>query len=64
MDASDDAEVVRETERLTRRDAADSGRAVAPLAQAPDAVLLDTTALTFDEQVGAILRLAEDATRR
>ena len=61
--AIDDAEVRRETERLTGRDAADSTRAVAPLARADDAVLLDTTALAFDEQVQAILRLAERAIR-
>ena len=59
----DEAEVAREAERLTGRDAADSTRAVAPLLQAQDAVLLDTTGLAFDEQVRAILRLAEDAIR-
>ena len=63
LSSADDAEVVREAERLTGRDAADSTRAVAPLAQAEDAVLLDTTAIAFDEQVRAILRLAEDAIR-
>lgn len=57
------SDVERERERLTGRDAADSTRAVAPLLQAPDAVLLDTTGLTFDEQVREILRLAEDAIR-
>jgi CMP/dCMP kinase len=59
----DEAEVTREAERLTGRDAADSTRAVAPLLQAGDAVLLDTTSLAFDEQVQAILRLAEDVIR-
>jgi CMP/dCMP kinase len=59
--AADD--VARETERLTGRDTADSNRAVAPLAQASDAVLLDTTGLSFDQQVDAILRLARDAMR-
>ena len=63
LHAPDAPEVERETERLTGRDAADSTRAVAPLARARDAVLLDTTSLTFQEQVEAILRLAEDAIR-
>ncbi len=40
------------------RDRADSERAVAPLRPAEDAVRVDTTALTFDEQVAAILELA------
>jgi cytidylate kinase len=57
-------EVEREAERLTGRDDADSSRAVAPLLRADDAVLLDTTDLTFPEQVQAILRLAEPLTRR
>ena len=55
--ASDAGEVRAEAEALVRRDAKDASRAVAPLARASDAVLLDTTTLTFDEQVGAILDL-------
>jgi len=47
-----------EAEALARRDRADSARAVAPLARAPDAVALDTTRLSFAEQVRAILELA------
>lgn len=47
-----------ETERLAHRDAADARRAVAPLRAAPDAVVLDTTNLTFDQQVD---RIAEQA---
>jgi CMP/dCMP kinase len=47
-----------EAARLVERDAKDSGRAVAPLLRAADAVLLDTTALAFDAQVRAIVRLA------
>jgi cytidylate kinase len=46
---------------LKRRDDADSRRAVAPLAQAPDAVLLDTTGMTFEEQVEEIVSLARKA---
>jgi cytidylate kinase len=47
-----------ETERLAHRDTADAGRAVAPLQAARDAVVLDTTALSFDEQM---TRIAEQA---
>ena len=43
---------------LVRRDKADSSRATAPLAQAPDAILLDTTRMTFAEQVDAVVRMA------
>ena len=45
-------------ERLKERDRTDSEREVAPLMAAEDAVRVDTTALTFDEQVAAILELA------
>lgn len=59
-----DAERIREeAARLAGRDEQDSGRAVAPLLRARDAVLLDTTALAFDAQVRAIVRLAEDRAR-
>jgi CMP/dCMP kinase len=54
----DDAEVRAEAARLLQRDALDSGRAVAPLLRAPDAVQLDTTALDFHAQVRAIVRFA------
>ena len=57
------AEIDLETTRLIGRDDADSSRAVAPLVQASDAILLDTTDLTFDEQVQAILHLAKDRMR-
>jgi cytidylate kinase len=53
-------EIRAETERLTERDRADSSRAVAPLLQAPDAVLLDTTKLDFTAQVDAIVHLARE----
>jgi cytidylate kinase len=58
-DLSDEA-VRREAERLQARDAIDSGRAVAPLSQAADAVLVDTTELDFGEQVEALVRLARE----
>ena len=43
---------------LQERDRQDRERDVAPLVAAEDAVRVDTTALTFDEQVAAILELA------
>lgn len=49
-----------EVRRLEARDRADAGRDVAPLRQAPDAVLLDTTGLDFDEQVRRIVDLARE----
>jgi cytidylate kinase len=48
----------RETADLERRDHADSTRAIAPLKPAPDAVVIDTSELTFAEQVEAIVALA------
>ncbi|MGH9084766.1 MAG: (d)CMP kinase [Acidimicrobiales bacterium] len=39
---------------LARRDALDQGREVSPLAEAPDAFLLDTTGLTVDEIIDVI----------
>ena len=42
------------------RDALDSAREVAPLAEAPDAVRVDTTTLDFQEQVQALVDLARE----
>ncbi|MDP2482134.1 MAG: (d)CMP kinase [Candidatus Palauibacterales bacterium] len=50
-----------EARRLGARDAADAGRAVAPLRQARDAIALDTTGMGFDDQVDAIVALARKA---
>lgn len=47
-----------EARRLEERDRQDSGRSVAPLLRAADAVQLDTTTLDFEQQVSAIVRLA------
>ncbi len=44
---------------ITNRDKIDSERAVAPLKQADDAILLDTTAMSIDEVVDKIVELAE-----
>jgi len=48
----------RETEALAARDRADSTRRVAPLRAAADAVRLDTTRLSLDDQVGRVVALA------
>ena len=44
---------------ITLRDKQDSEREIAPLAQAEDAILLDSTHLTIEQVVKKILRLAE-----
>ena len=51
--------VQNEVDRLGKRDRADSQRSIAPLKQAPDAVVIDTTPLSFEEQVAGIIRLAK-----
>lgn len=48
---------------LKRRDARDSGRTVAPLAAAPDAVLLDTTELDIDAAFRAAVEIVDEALR-
>jgi cytidylate kinase len=54
-----DVELVRrEGQALAARDAADSNRRVAPLKAADDAVMLDTTTLTLEEQVAHVVELA------
>lgn len=55
-----DAEIAEETEQLVRRDARDANQTV----QAADAILLDTTYLTQEEQVERIVALARAVTHR
>ena len=45
---------------LKERDRIDSSRADSPLKKADDAIVVDTSHLTFDEQVNKILELAEE----
>ncbi len=45
---------------IARRDAVDSSRATAPLAEAADATVLDTTGLTIDEVVDRVANLLAD----
>lgn len=58
-----EGEVAREAAILAARDRKDSTRAVAPLKQAGDAVLLDTTGMDFVEQVERIVGLVRDRLR-
>ena len=56
-----DVELVRqESKALAARDAADSNRRIAPLRPATDAVLLDTTTLTLEQQVTRVVELARE----
>ena len=56
----DPSELRREAAALAARDQADSTRAVAPLRAAADAVVLDTTRLSLDDQVARVVALARD----
>ena len=60
---TDEDSVAEEVSRIEERDQADSSRDVAPLRQAEDAVLLDTTDIGFGEQVGRIVGLARERSR-
>jgi len=55
-----DSEIAEETEQLVKRDSRDATQTV----QAADAVLLDTTYLTQEEQVERIVALARAVTHR
>lgn len=59
-DLVDPGQLLQETAALAERDRRDAARPVAPLVQAPDAILVDSTALTLTEQVDRILGLAGD----
>ena len=53
-----EAELDRIQEAIKKRDRQDSERETSPLKPAPDAVILDTTALSLDEVVSRVLDLA------
>lgn len=53
--------VLREIEA---RDLQDTSRAIAPLRQAEDAVLLDTSALDLEQSIAAVLQIIRDRTER
>jgi cytidylate kinase len=45
-------------DNLLKRDRIDTGRAESPLRQADDALVIDTTHISIDEQVDEVVRLA------
>ncbi|MSR22531.1 MAG: (d)CMP kinase [Gemmatimonadetes bacterium] len=53
--------VSEESARIHERDSRDEERAVAPLLRPPGALVIDTTELTFEEQVERIVRAAAKA---
>ncbi|MFJ4681275.1 MULTISPECIES: (d)CMP kinase [Kitasatospora] len=55
----DEATITAMAADLARRDAADSSRETAPLTQAADAVLVDTSELTLDQVIDTIADLVE-----
>jgi CMP/dCMP kinase len=60
VEQPDPVQLREEAARLLDRDRQDTGREVAPLMRAPDALQLDTTALPFDVQVRTLVRLARE----
>lgn len=58
------AEVAREAVDIAARDRRDSERAVSPLRRPADAFDLDTTRLSFEEQVQAVVALVRERTGR
>ena len=58
-----EGEIDRIKEAISRRDRQDSEREVSPLKPAPDAVVLDTTALDLEEVVSRVLDLASGLRR-
>jgi cytidylate kinase len=60
-ETADEAEVLAD---LRRRDERDSRRTAAPLVQAPDAHLLDTTHLSVDAALRAAIKMIEDVRTR
>ena len=48
---------------IVRRDLQDSSRPVAPLKQADDAVLLDTSELTLEQSIDAVLQIIHEKTK-
>lgn len=59
---ADERQLREEAARLEERDRQDSSRSLSPLKKPADAVIVDTTDLSFDEQVEAIVRLVKALT--
>ena len=64
VDHPSGAEVEAEAERLGARDRQDAGREVAPLRKPEGALVVDTTDLSFQEQVDRIAAYAREVARR
>jgi cytidylate kinase len=59
-DRLDDDRVARESRALANRDRVDASRPVAPLRAAADAVVLDSTTVSLEEQVARVVALARE----
>jgi cytidylate kinase len=59
--AEHDTDLAATAEAMARRDKFDSSRTADPLAQAPDAVILDTTELGIDEVVSQLVDLVRSS---
>ncbi len=57
------AAITAEVDRIAERDRRDSERTLSPLRRPEDAVVLDTTDLSFEEQVRAVVERIETLTR-
>jgi len=57
LDKGEPADLASIREGLQARDTLDSGRAVAPLLRAPDAIYVDTSDLTLEQSIAAVYRL-------
>ena len=55
-------ELIEKGQQVTMESVLDMTRAVAPLKQADDAVLLDTSSLTLEESIAAVLRIIREKT--
>ncbi len=60
VERGESAELDEVVAEMKRRDKRDRSRDIAPLSQAPDAVVVDSTSLDPDEVVGRILEIVED----
>jgi len=61
-EAKGSAEVIAEARRIEERDRKDSDRELSPLRRPQDAFEVDTTALSFEDQVSLILKRVKDLT--
>lgn len=60
QESGQDAKLGEVMDNLEKRDRIDSSRADSPLTQAKDAVLIDTSSLSFEDQVEKVVTLAKE----